>query len=207
MRTPPNVLSSDYIQGTVIGWILDMEIRRATESKKNLDTVLRSSYQETFAKENRGYSDEEFERICGEIIGSAEAKEIFDLRVRGREDVNFDKYLSYAGLKIGPKKPQSEQGFLGVKTRQESGRLVVSGVLAQSPAETSGLSVSDEIIALDGLRMDSSKSGDGDVSNRAPESQVRVTVSRFGTLLELNAEITFKPLMEVQDNETRPSFG
>ena len=120
---------------------------------------------------------------------------MFDLRVRGREEVDFEKYLSNAGLKLGSKKPQTEQGFLGVKTRQESGRLVVSGVLAQSPAEISGLSVSDEIIALDGLRMDSSKLG-WYVSNREPETQVKITVSRFGTLLELNAEITFKPLME-----------
>jgi predicted metalloprotease with PDZ domain len=191
----PNVLSSYYLQGMVIGWMLDMQIMRASHSKKNLDEPLRSMYQLTFVRENRGYTDEEFERICGEIIGANAAKEIFDLRVRGREEVDFDKYLSYAGLKLVPKKPQPEQGFLGVKTRQESGRLIVSGVLAQSPAESAGLSPSDEIVALDGLRMDSTKIG-WYIANREPESQVKITVSRFGALQELTSEITFKPMME-----------
>ncbi|HVB12172.1 MAG TPA: PDZ domain-containing protein [Nitrososphaerales archaeon] len=191
----PNVLSSYYLQGTVIGWMLDMEIRKATASMKNLDDALRMLYQETFVKENRGYMNEDFERICADIIGANATKQIFDLRVRGRHDVDFDKYLGYAGLKTTPKKPQTEQGFLGVKIRQESARLVVAGILSDNPAETSGLVVADEIIALDGLRMDSSKFS-WYVTNRKPETPIKILVSRLGSLLELTAETTFKPLME-----------
>ena len=170
----PNVLSSYYLQGTVIGWMLDMEIRKTTATTKNLDDALRTLYQETFVKENRGYTDEDFERICASIIGVGVTTQIFDSRVRGRQEVDFDKYLGYAGLKIVPKKPQTEQGFLGVKIRQESGRLVLSGILSESPAETSGLVVSDEIIALDGLRMDSSRLP-WYVANREPETPVKIT--------------------------------
>lgn len=191
----PNVLSSYYVQGTVIGWMLDMEIMHASGAKKNLDIALKTLYQQTFAKENRGYSDEEFERVCQDVIGSDAVKEIFNSRVRGREDINFDKYLSYAALRLGPKKPQPEQGFLGVKTKQDSGRLLVSSVLAQSPAEACGLSTSDEIVAIDGLRMDGSKLA-WYMANREPESQVRITISRFGVLQELSSEVTFKPVME-----------
>ncbi len=191
----PNVLSSYYIQGTVIGWMLDMEIMKATGSAKNLDDPLRKLYQQTFANEKRAFKDNEFEILCEEIIGTNACKEIFNSRVRGRNDVDFDKYLSYAGLKLTPKKPQIEQGFLGIKTRQDSGRLIVAGVLAQSAAESSGLSVSDEIVAVDGLRMDNAKLG-WYIANREPESQVKITISRFGALQELSSEITFKPLME-----------
>ncbi len=190
----PNILSSYYVQGTVIGWMLDMEIGKASRGKKNLDDAMRNLY-ETYSKENRGYKDEEFERICESLIGLEKTEEIFDSRVRGRKKVDFDKYLSYAGLKVVPKKPQSEQAFLGIRVRQESGRLVVSNVLADSPAQICGLSSSDEIIALDGIRMDSSKLG-WYVSNRKPETPVTILASRFGSLLELTAETTFKPIFE-----------
>ncbi|MGH2638473.1 MAG: M61 family metallopeptidase, partial [Rhabdochlamydiaceae bacterium] len=65
----PNTLSSYYLQGTLIGWMLDMEIRRSNNCSKTLDDAIRELYHETYLKEHRGYTDEEFERICEEHIG------------------------------------------------------------------------------------------------------------------------------------------
>ncbi len=191
----PNVLSSYYIQGTVLGWMLDMEIRKVTNLEKNLDDAIRSLYQETYVKENRGYTEEEFERICEDIIGNNRAKDIFELRVRGRKEVDFDKYLGYAGLKLVPKKPQQVQGFLGAKLKQEQGKLVVSSVLSDSPGENCGLTAVDEIIALDGIRTDLSKCT-WYIGNMKPDTSVKILISRFGTLQELEARTTTKPVLE-----------
>jgi predicted metalloprotease with PDZ domain len=192
----PNMLSSYYIQGSVVGWMLDLEAMRATKCQKNLDDILRLLYSKTFEKENRGYKEEEFERICNETIGRETTKKIFDARVRGRAEVDFDVYLEYAGLKLVPKKTtQVEQGFIGVKVNSESGKLVVANVLLESPAQVCGLSPSDEIIAVDGLRMDAQRLS-WYITNREPETPISILASRNGSIIELAAETTMKPTME-----------
>ena len=189
-----NVLSSYYVQGAIIAWMLDLEIMKSTASAKNLDDALRILWK-TYVNENRGYRDEEFELICSAIIGKETTSEIFDARVRGRKAVDFERYLHYCGLKLVPKKPQSESGFLGVRVRPDAGKVIVSNVLSESPAQTCGLTSPDDIVAIDGLRMDSSKIS-WYVSNREPETPVNILVSRFGSLLELTAETVVKPVLE-----------
>ncbi len=191
----PNVQSSYYFQGAVVGWMLDMHIRKSTESTKSLDDALRTLYNDSYLKENRGYKDGELEKICFDLTGDRAVKEIFDSRVRGRNDVDYDNYLAYAGLKLTPKKKQDESGFLGVKVQQEGGKLSVATVLSDTPAQECGLVASDEIIAIDGLRMDSSKLS-WYISNRNPGNPIQLLISRTGALLELSTEIVSKPILE-----------
>jgi predicted metalloprotease with PDZ domain len=197
----PNVLSSYYIQGSVVGWMLDIEAMRATNCEKNLDHILRLLYSRTFEDENRGYKEEEFEQICNEMIGREVTTKIFNARVRGRAEVDFDAYLGYAGLRLVPKKTtQGEQGFIGVKINSEPGRLVVANVLSDSPAQVCGLSPSDEIIAVDGLRMDGQRLS-WYITNRKPETPVSILASRNGSLIEVTAETSLKPTMEYRINK------
>ncbi|MDA4131366.1 MAG: PDZ domain-containing protein [Thaumarchaeota archaeon] len=190
----PNVLSSYYLQGTVIGWMLDMEIRRISNSAKNLDDVLREVYEKSFVKDNRGFTDEEFEEAC-EKIGGSSVQKIYEDRVKGRESIDFDKYLGYSGLMIVPQKHKSGQGFLGIRTKDDSGRLMVATVLSSSSAEDSGMAPSDEIIGADGVRMDRSRFAYY-VSNRKPEERIRITVARFGSIMDLDAKLNEKPILE-----------
>ena len=109
----PNVTSSYYNQGAVVGWMLDMVLREG--GRGTLDDAMKTVYSETFLKEGRGYTDEEFERACVSL-GGAPAKEVFDSRVRGRKDVDFDRYLGCVGLRLEAKaKPSETKGFLGVR--------------------------------------------------------------------------------------------
>jgi predicted metalloprotease with PDZ domain len=191
-----NALCSYYTQGAVIGWMLDLEIRRATQSRKSLDDVMRLVYERTYAKENRGYTDEEFESACNEVAGKEVTPEIYESRVRGRAPVDFQRYLGYVGLTLAPKsKLQLEQGFLGVKMRSDPGRAIVANVLAGSSAERSGISPGDELIGVDGIRVDIARLG-AYVSNQKPGSKVKLTTSRDGALLETTAELGTKPPFE-----------
>ncbi|MFI5420109.1 MAG: M61 family metallopeptidase [Nitrososphaerales archaeon] len=190
----PNVLSSYYLQGAVIGWMLDMEIRRATQSQKNLDDVMKGMYDRFFLKENRGFTDEEFEAMCLEIGGPTVGR-IFEERVRGREEVNFEKYLDYSGLTLTPLRFKPGQGFLGIRTKEEPGKLSIATVLASSPAEKAGLSPNDEIIGLDGVRMDRTRLLHT-VGNRKPTDDLKITASRFGSIINLNVQLGEKPVLE-----------
>lgn len=191
----PNVTSSYYTQGAVIGWMLDMAIRRATNGMKTLDDAMRAIYQETYVKEGRGYSDEEFETTCC-AIGGQRLKEIFDSRVRGRGDVNYDRYLGYAGLRLGLREETSqEKGFLGVRLGSEGGRTTVRTSLADSPAEAMGLTVDDELLGVDGMRVSSEKLSFY-VATRKPGEPVRLMIARNGRLMEVEGELARRPPFE-----------
>ncbi|MGI0080805.1 MAG: M61 family metallopeptidase, partial [Nitrososphaerales archaeon] len=191
-----NTQSSYYIQGAVIGWMIDMETRHATSSKKSLDDVMRKIYRETFSRDGRGYTEEEFEATSNEVAGKSLSSEIFDTRVRGRAKVDFQKFLDYAGLKLGPKsKNPDSKGYLGVKLRTDGGRAVVVSKLFDTPAEASGLASGDEIVALDNLRMDMALISHY-ISHKNPGDIVRILISRDGYLETIEAKLGAAPLFE-----------
>lgn len=191
----PNVAFSYYTQGAVIGWMLDMEIRFSTGLAKNLDDAMKKTYRETYLAEGRGFTDEEFEENCLEISGSDSVRTIFKQRVSGRQDVDYDRYLGYAGLKLVPKKAETDQAFLGVRLREESGRTIVSTVLSSSSAEASGLAANDEIIAANGMRMDKARLSYY-IPNRKSGEVVSLTASRQGAIMRFEARLTPKPTLE-----------
>jgi predicted metalloprotease with PDZ domain len=191
----PNVTMSYYTQGAVIGWMLDMAIRRSTKGSSTLDDVMRRIYQATYVKEGRGYSDEEFEKTSFEV-GGRDVKEIFDARVRGREDIDFDRYLGYSGLRLGARDQTGhEKAFLGVRLGIEGGRVMVKTTLAGSAAEAMGLAVNDEMIGVDGMRATSERLSFY-VATRKPGERVRLAIARNGQLMELEGEVGSKPTLE-----------
>jgi predicted metalloprotease with PDZ domain len=189
----PNVTSSYYTQGAVIGWMLDMVIRNG--GRGTLDDVMKKVYVSTYLKEGRGYTDGEFEDACV-ALGGKEAKNVFDKRVRGKEEVDFDRYLGYAGLRLEVKgRGPEDKGFLGVKLGAELGRVLIKECLAGSPAEGMGLSVNDEVIGLDGLRVGQDKLAFY-VAAARPDEEVGFTVARNGKLTEVRGRIGRRPTFE-----------
>ncbi len=192
----PNVHSSYYVQGAVIGWMIDMEIRKSTSNERSLDLVMRNMYKETYARENRGYSDEEFESMCNKVAGRSLSHEIFDRRVHGREGIDIQHYLDYAGLRLAPKSENRKtRAYLGVKLRSESGHSIVASKIFDSPADVSGLAAGDEIIALDDLRMDLSLIAHY-IANKNPGDTMKVLISRDGYIETISARLGTFPTFE-----------
>ncbi|MGP8056510.1 MAG: M61 family metallopeptidase [Nitrososphaerales archaeon] len=190
-----NVTSSYYTQGTVIGWMLDMVIRDTSRGGKSLDDVMRKLYRGVFLKENRGYTDKEFEAACVEL-GGHDAVEVFNARVRGRRDIDYDLYLGHVGLRLTVKEEHAEEkGFLGVKLNPEGGKTTVTMQLAGSPAEAMGLAVKDEILAVGGYRMGSDKLSFY-VGTMKPGRSLNLTIARNGKLTELNGQVGKRPVFE-----------
>ncbi len=197
----PNVVFSYYTQGSVIGWMLDMEIRKATGLARNLDDAMRKTYRDIYLKEGRGYTDEEFEENCVTVAGSDAVKSIFSERVAGRIDVDYDHYLGYAGLRLIPKKLEADLSFLGIRVRDDSGKAVVSTVLSGSPAENAGMSANDEILGVNGIRMDKSRLVFY-LPNRKPGESISISASRQGSLIQLSARLIGKPTLEYRITKT-----
>jgi predicted metalloprotease with PDZ domain len=185
-----NATISYYNKGALIGLLLDLEIRHRTEGKKSLDDVMRSLYTVYAREKGRGFSPAEFRQTCESVAGGPLA-DIFDRYVSDTEEIDYDRYLGYAGLRLAARPSEGGGAYLGIKTRKEDGRMIVSQVIAGSPAYTYGINVNDELIAIDGIRADDAYADR--LAERQPASIVTITVARDGILREIDVILAEPP--------------
>jgi len=93
---------SYYDKGPIMGLVLDITIRNATQNVKSLDDVMRYLYWKYYKKLQRGFTDAEFQQACEAIAGISLSNE-FEY-VYTTKELDYKKYLSYAGLMITEKK-------------------------------------------------------------------------------------------------------
>ncbi len=196
-----NATISYYDKGASLGLLLDLEIRHRTRNQKSLDDVMRVLYQTYYVEKKRGFTDEEFGQACEAVAGGSLA-EILETYATTVADVDYGKYLAYAGLDIETQPKDANEASLGASTQDQEGRLVISGVERDSAAWQAGISVQDEILALDGKRA-SSKSLRQVLESAKPGDKIRVLVSRRDVVCEKEvvlgkkseADFTIKPMV------------
>jgi predicted metalloprotease with PDZ domain len=185
-----NTTISYYDKGAALGMLLDLKIRNETKNRKSLDDVMRTLYQQYYKEKKRGFTDKEFREVCESAAG-ASLSEIFDVYASTVKDINYPKYLAYAGLDIDIQ-PRDVPGVsFGAITQDQNGNPVVSSVEWDSPAWRAGLSAQDEILALDGVRVTSRTLAET-LSARKPGDTARVLLSRHGAIRELDVVLAKK---------------
>jgi predicted metalloprotease with PDZ domain len=146
---------SYYDKGQLLGLLLDLQIRKASGGAKSLDDVMRYLYTEVY-KKNRNYTPEDFQRVC-ELMAGSSLETFFSRFVRGREELDYNAALNTVGLQLGeagdPTKPPVERPYLGADVSQDGDRLTIRRVYSGSPAYDQGLNTGDQILALEGQRI------------------------------------------------------
>ncbi len=154
-----NTTTSYYDSGAVLGLLLDLKIRSASHGRATLDDVMRTLYFDYYKGKGRGFTDEEFRRVCEKAAG-ADLSEIFVDYAEKAAPIDYAKYLAPFGLKseecIEPEGPV-ELPWLGAVFEGWDGKPVISRIEWGSPAAEAGLSSGDEIVALEGGRFSSSR--------------------------------------------------
>ena len=181
-----NSTISYYTKGDLIGMLLDLEIRNHTDGKKSLDDVMRYLMTEYAQKQGCGYTDEEF-RKTAEMVAGESLSEFFSKVADGTEDLDYNHYLNYAGLKLSadvlPLRKNS--GYLGATAAEVDGRLTVTTVVTRRPAEEQGLFVKDEIIAINGNRI-GRQSLDQLIADYKSGDTLKLTITRDGLIREIS---------------------
>jgi predicted metalloprotease with PDZ domain len=181
---------SYYDKGELLGLLLDLDIRRRTNSAKSLDDVMRYLYAEFFQK-GRNYTPADFQKAC-ELVAGASLDDFFSRYVRGKDDLEgvYNQMLVGAGLRLEQDgfgigllegdRPARLKGFLGADLEEKSvgDFIVIKSVRAGSPAYDQGLNAKDQIIALDDARVDR-ETFEALIAAKRPGTTVRVTVFRF----------------------------
>lgn len=143
-----NKTVSYYEKGPVLGMMLDLKIRHETKNKKSLDDVMRTLYNEYYKKLKRGYTEQEFRKVCEQIAGTG-LEEFFSY-VFTVKTPDYAKYLAYAGLDIDTAPKVVPGAWLGVKAQVKNDSLVVREVEWQSPAWKEGIRRNQVITKING---------------------------------------------------------
>ncbi|QSQ27882.1 M61 family metallopeptidase [Pyxidicoccus parkwayensis] len=199
----PNSAISYYLKGEVVSALLDLEIRRATHDVKCLDDVLRLLWQRY--GDGSGVPEDGVEAAASEVAGM-DLTPFFERALRTTEELDYGVF-AHVGLepcfrpresandKGGTPPPKGKagegrpKGWLGLTTKGSS---TVAIVLEGSPAQEAGLYVEDDVVALDGWKVDGAGLL-GRCEDRRPGETVRVTVFRRDRLLEVPVVLGQKP--------------
>ncbi len=144
-----------YDKGAILGFLLDLEIRRQSKGTKSLDDVMRYLYAEFF-KRGRNYTPADFQKAC-ELMAGSSLEQFFMRYVRGREELDYDAALAVAGLRLDKTLTADgsravDRAYLGAELAQEGERLLVKRVYAGSPAYEQGLNTGDQLVAWNNMR-------------------------------------------------------
>jgi predicted metalloprotease with PDZ domain len=99
-----------YSGGEVVGFLLDVEIRRATNSQRTLDDVMRLLYSHAKLPRYRGYSENDLIQ-CVNTVAGHDLTNVFVAYVHGRGQVDYNAALHDVGVTVKTIKAQDETRY------------------------------------------------------------------------------------------------
>jgi predicted metalloprotease with PDZ domain len=151
----PHRKTSIYDEGCLCALMTDLTIRKLTRHQCSLDDVMRELYTD-FAGNGLGYSEQDYIMAVSNAAGKP-LKELFDNFVYGTRD--YESTLKELLLEAGcilSKSPSAKaaEHFFGFRTVTEGGVTKAAVIAPGSEAEKAGLSKDDEILTINGIRIE-----------------------------------------------------
>lgn len=178
---------SYYDKGDIVNFMLDVEIRSASNGAKSLDSVMRHLYDE-FSKKGRNFTPEDFQKVS-EMMAGKSLEDFFDKYVRGRAEIDYNSILKGIGLQLQTTRANAaEQPYLGANMTEADGRLTIRSIPADSPAYNSGLNSGDQIVAVDGFRAGQTFLQTY-IGEKKPGDKLKFSIFRFDRLREMEVTL------------------
>jgi predicted metalloprotease with PDZ domain len=184
----PNVSISYYVKGQVLGFLLDARIRRLTNGARSLDDVMRAAYARYSGA--RGFTPDQFRQIAEQVAGASLA-DFWSAWISGTRELDYDEALNAYGLRFRSA-AGGGRASLGVRTRNDNGRLVVTGVAGERAAAADGLMEDDEILAIDERRVRADQLARR-LDDYQPGDRVTVLVARRDQLRRVQTTVVNEP--------------
>jgi predicted metalloprotease with PDZ domain len=164
----PNAIISYYAKGALVALLLDLNIRLRSDGRHSLDDVMRALWR-TYGEPGIGLPERAFEALVEDETGLAFTAE-FDHWLRSTEELPLAEILRAFGVELHllPAKSPTDMGGvlqqrpdaqrvrleLGVRWEQRPGGILLQQVFDGGAAQLAGLAAGDEIVAVDGLRLE-----------------------------------------------------
>ena len=202
-----NTTVSYYNKGMIAAAMLDLEIR--ANGKKSLDDVMTTLYTDFYKKKGRGFTHEEFIAVCTELAGK-NMKPFFEDVIFSTKPLDYETIFSQYGISITDKNADKTTPWSGVVSSHSNGKTTITNIYSNSPAVDAGLSVNDEIIAINGWRVDDKLENHD--SKYGVNDGVEITYSRDGKLFTTtltyakSTQVAFELKKSETENELRKAW-
>jgi predicted metalloprotease with PDZ domain len=192
-----NSAMSYYTRGELLGLIFDIEIRALSNNNKSLDDVMRLLL-ENHGLPKPGFTDVELKAAFEKVAG-VDLTNFWNRFVAGHDEIDFAAYFNKAGLQLTkgyrPGSPYTasktdKPGWLGLRARPGGDHAVVANVIAGSPAYEGGVNTGDELLAIDGKKIDASA---GALNDLRAGQRMALTVFRRERLMNFDLTAAAKP--------------
>ncbi|TDS17159.1 M61 family metallopeptidase [Sphingobacterium paludis] len=190
---------SYYNKGAMLAVALDTHIIARTQGKLRLDDVLREAYNTFYKKEGRGFEEDEFRRLAERVTG-VDLGEIFDA-AHNTVELDYNRFFREVGFELIDLNQDSQELSLGIRIVEQDGRLFIKNVERSSGAWDAGLNVNDELIAINGNRLDSAgKELDFALAQGQYEDIVDLLIARDGRIRTIHTPLRYcrKQLWSIQ---------
>lgn len=199
-----NTNISYYNKGSIVAMMFDLEIIHDTHGKYCLDNVMKYMYDTYYKGKKRGYTDNEFKQGLEKFTGK-NLDEFYKKYIYGLDDIDFDKYLGYAGYHLADELAGTNEPSLGMitATNTATGKITVSGVIRDGAAWKDGINVNDEILTIDSNKVTDINAV---LNGKKTGDQVIIKVSRDGLPITLPVTLLKKPQVKYKiDSIAQPS--
>ena len=147
---------SIYTEGCLLAFVADIKIRKATNNKFGIEEVMKRLYFD-YTRKGMGYSELDYSGIL-ERVSEESFEDYFSNYINGTQPYGnlINESLEYLGLKLIQHPSTSfAESKLGFKILPKGKNAVVQSIYPGSPSDIGGLSIGDEIIAVNGFQLNS----------------------------------------------------
>ncbi|MDH3537074.1 MAG: PDZ domain-containing protein, partial [Gammaproteobacteria bacterium] len=214
-----NAIVSYYAKGSLIAACIDLKMRALTDGQKSLDDVMRRLWRD-YVEDDRGVSPDRIQQLVCELAGE-DLGLFLDGLIYGTGDLPLDGLLEAAGIEVkrrvasnlqdkGGKEVTDELPNVSFGAMLKAGEtgIAIQRVSEGGSAQAAGLAAGDEIIAVDGIKLDLGKF-EKKIQQARPGDRWRVhafrrdELDRFEVVLQPAAEDSF--VLKLEDPPTDQS--
>ena len=160
-----NAIVSYYAKGSLIAACIDLKMRLLSGGETSLDDLMRRLWSD-YLQSGEGIAQDRIRQLAAELCGEQLGAFIDEL-VHGTDDPPLPQLLTEAGIEVTRRAPANAQDkggkpFSGELPRADfgallqaaEGRIMVQRVREGGAAQNAGLAAGDQLLAIDGLRVD-----------------------------------------------------
>lgn len=194
----PNALVSYYTKGSLVALGLDITIQSASGGTRSLDDVMRllwQRYGRDFYREGRqGVPEDAMPALIREATG-VDASGFLERYAYGTQDLPLKELLSQRGIRLEQKAPNNTPS-LDARLTTSGAQVSIATVFEGGAAHAGGLSAHDILVAVGGLRVDSTASLERLLKTWRPGDTVTIHVFRRDELRAFDITLNEAPADE-----------
>jgi predicted metalloprotease with PDZ domain len=194
--TNPNIFTSYYPYGAIIGLALDLQLR-GREKPLSLDDFMKRMWKSHGAPE-KPYKPADIRAALAQTTGDAKfADGFFKASIEGSALPDFAPLLEQAGLKLRPKSPK--KAWLGASRVKVTGAELIldQPPVPGSPLYAAGLEVGDRIVGIGRFEFANEADWTDALDRLKPDEATTVKFVQRGQTREAPLKVAADPTLEI----------